>query len=259
MRLLNDPATGDVAIYDETVNGDAPLSAPLSNLAALRFHSALDYPTAVKVGSVYVTTGTLSTLGAQSTDTWSNSTINLFAHGQTGTPIVFGKLTISGTDIPLVGSTPLILVDVLGTGGRGAGRWAHLGADTTNVMLRVFSIATTSQALAAMSGITYTIFVTNLRLDGAQPSATDPGIKLRMQPTRFTASEGKFDSNNRYMRTAAAAPQFKMTKGATIQAAAGISGQSVSMRFNVGGWDKGFGQGLSGLTGSATTQDAKFY
>lgn len=272
MRLKTD-TSGNLAIYDETANGNAPLTAPTSNLGALQFHSALLYPKLVKVSGSFSTAGTLNGgtgLPAVSVNTWTNVAYSLFAHGQTGIPLVFGKLTISGVDVPLVGATPIKLIDAntedpltLPNGRRGFGRWAHLGADGTNVNIKVYSVAGFRVGLPAMTGITYTIWVTNLRLDGAQPSASD-SLLLRMQSDRLTASAGKFDTSNRYMRKANSGTQVQMVKGKSIDAVVNTAvTPPFSMRFAVGSFVQQFGPtpttGTQPGSFAATTVNAKFY
>lgn len=112
---------GRVAIYTGT--DDDPFDAPLSNMSRVLFHSELLYPTIIGE-----TSGTLSLPGRGANIEGDTSHI-LFAHGQSGTPLVIGYATLGGVRVGLCGSVPLQ------TTSEGWSRWIALGADGTYVRM----------------------------------------------------------------------------------------------------------------------------
>lgn len=242
-------AAGAVAIYDVTVGAenDNPLTAPLANVARLHFHSDLPMPAVVKVAGAFKTSGSTSISAKGSNNTYTSETFTLFAHGQTGTPMVFGRITsLGGGAVPFAGSVPIAVPT--GGGARGHRRWCHLGADTTNVILRVVTITGdfaggAADVFPAMT-LSWEIFVTNFRLDGSQPADSDPGKLLRMTAARFTAGAGTFDSDRRYIRKGTTGdtplPQGKTTS-VTYSGNAAADAPGLQVRYSVDGYTDSFG------------------
>lgn len=136
MRFKAD-TSGNVAIYDETANGDAPLTAPLSNLSHTKWHSSFNY-----IGVTSIQSGTAS-LPVVTNGTWRNANVTLFAHGVGGgvVPGVFGvlpNLNGTGIDVPLLGS---IIIFQTANDIANPFRMVNLLADTTNVYLLDFGYA----------------------------------------------------------------------------------------------------------------------
>lgn len=124
MRLKTN-AGGDLAVYDETYNGNNPLSAPLSNIPALAFHSALEYP---RVIATY--TGSI-TLPAFAVDAIRTNSTAIVAHGQGGFPYIEGRVQIGAAWVPLIGS----VVVAQATLNTAWARFLTLGVDVTNILL----------------------------------------------------------------------------------------------------------------------------
>ena len=247
---------GVVAIYDieDTAIDDDPLTDPLDNVDRLHFHSDLPMPAVVKVAGNFKTTGSITIAALNTRNVFNSVRHELFAHGQPGTPIVFGRITQLGgssVSIPFAGSVPLMR----GQGDLGPNnanhnspfwRWCHLGADDTYVILRVVQItgnalsgATTVETFPSSLALHYEVSVTNFLLDEPQPDMSDPDVLLRMEPDRFSAGEGKFDSERRYMRIDAsgglAIPSGLSTK---IENRVPQGHQGPRWRYNVDTWDQ---------------------
>ena len=145
------------AIWDQSVVGDAPFSAPLSYLPQTRFHSSLRYPAIVSTVSGSIA---LPSVPANRRE-YSMANI-LFAHGRAGIPYVEGAIT-SGLSrvVALCRSVPIM---TCGTGAAGQfPRVVHLGADATNVYLNDYG---TTYELSGFASITlgWTVYVTDVLL-----------------------------------------------------------------------------------------------
>lgn len=139
MALRFKVSGGKVGIYDNSA-GDAPLTAPLSHLSKVKFHSDLDYIQVIDVRTV-----TLS-LPARSNFRSATATYNLFAHGRPGQPFVLGKLNVNGVPVGFTGSVPVHngLTPSMQSAGYPTGylgRWLALGADTANVIVYEYAVA----------------------------------------------------------------------------------------------------------------------
>lgn len=151
---------GKTAVY-KTDNGDAPLTAPLSNLPLLKFHSDLAYPRVIQ--EVTTTVNFPARSNFQDVD----ATYTLFAHGKAGFPFVFGKVSVGGTPVNFVGTIPIQQGHVTGflTSAGYYGRFISLGADATNVYVYEYCVAayTNNVAYEAYDAISVpvTVYVTD--------------------------------------------------------------------------------------------------
>ncbi len=134
MALRFKVSGGKVAIFDNAA-GDAPLTAPLSNLSKIKFHSDLDYISVIDVRTV-----TLS-LPARSNFQQATASYTLFSHGRPGQPFVLGKLNVNGVPVGFTGSVP-VHQGVASNGQPGNfGRWLALGANATSVIVHEYCVA----------------------------------------------------------------------------------------------------------------------
>lgn len=243
MKFKTD-ATGKAAIYDETVAGDAPFAAPLSNLGAIRFHSDLNMPAVVSVTTYNLT------LPAMAAGAWRDATATLGAHGRPGTPMVMGRIRNgSGNNwIPLNGSVLFPMYALNGSssyrlfgafsGGtyQGGSGWRSLtlGADATNIVLHeqaqaldtYVSGVTTHPAL----GIEIEVTVFDVDLDSANPTVgTDP-VAVHMSSDLVKFQRGKWRSDRRYIRTPAPSPTHYMPIGKTTDVGAGPANQGTVLK-----------------------------
>ncbi len=235
--------SGAVAIYtvDEAAPNDNPFTTPQSNVSRLHFHSGLPMPAIVPIGGNHVNTGTTTLPAISSPNTYNSATYNLLAHGLGATPLCFGRFTSigGGAGAAMAGSVPLTAPPATGHG-----RWAHFGANTTHVILRVVSITGTTlgNSLPALD-LDWSVYVTDFLLD-ATPPLSDPGVLLRMEPDRMTANEGQFDSLKRYLRLGSTGHTFPMVKGKTINVTysgnSGASNPGLECRYSVDGYDQSF-------------------
>lgn len=149
-------ASGKLAIYDvDSVSpNDAPLTSPLSNISRLQFHSDLEYPA---VTTIFTGTLTLPSLAANSL---RQASYIVAAHGMTGYPYVEGKIKIGSVWAPLAGSVPVAQNGGGGTLAASFARLVALGTDSTNIVLREFSVSVASGGYGA-SAYDYVIFLTD--------------------------------------------------------------------------------------------------
>ncbi len=147
--------SGNLAIYDveSTSIDDGPLSAPLSYISRLHFHSALEYPAVI---ATYSGTITLDSVIAN-TEYWR--TYIIAAHGQAGIPYVEGKINV-GTWVPLTGSVMVTQQGTTTPTTPSFARFVHLGADATNIVLQEYSVSQLTTPYASAS-FNYVIYLTN--------------------------------------------------------------------------------------------------
>lgn len=152
-RFVLDKASAVAAIYDTTTRDlslqNEPLSAPLSYVSRLHFHSGLDYP---KVISTITGTVTLPVMGI---NTLRTHEYVISAHGRAGTPYVEGKVHIGGVWIPLAGST---VVAQLAAPSAAFVRFLALGANGTNIVIEEYSLSSSGAGFASV-GIDYEIYL----------------------------------------------------------------------------------------------------
>jgi len=214
VKLKVDGTTGRTAIYD-TSNGDAPFTNPLNNVSLLRFHSDLWSP------AVTVTTTTLNLPNRRPNPSTAyrssgDAQHTLFAHGKSGTPMVKGFVVISGVNVPLAGSVPIVDPSFSTSG---VGRFISLGADATNVFILekyVYGIAAGNPSTAL--SLSVTVYVTDVILDGTgeQTQPNEP-VTISYTPTLFKAGRGRIRSDRRYLHAESTSPTFAFPTGETIQ------------------------------------------
>ncbi len=162
-RFYLDKASGAVAVYDTTTQDltlqNEPLSAPLSYVSRLHFHSSLHYP---RIVGVY--TGTLSMAAVTFNVIYTHEYV-IAAHGLGGTPYVEGKIKIGGVWIALAGST---LVEQQNNVGfplsKGYGRFLALGANGTNIVLEEYTVSYVATPGYSSKSVDYEIYLTDMLL-----------------------------------------------------------------------------------------------
>jgi hypothetical protein len=151
MTMKIDGIAGKAAIY--TGNDDAPLTDPRNNLARLKFHSDLAYPSII---AEY--TGSL-TMGATTTNARRLVTNRVRAHGRPGIPWVLGSFTVGGLAISACGTVP-VQQDI---NAYGFARWLALGADGTDIIIYENAIGYAGQQLTPIT-IQWRALVTDVLL-----------------------------------------------------------------------------------------------
>ena len=147
-RLYVDGLNGRMAIYDVSgVDPDTenePLTAPLTHIPFLHFHSALEYPAVIQVY-----TGTLSLSAISANQEHSQVHDVTTSHGQAGVPYVEGRIFINGVWVPLAGHTPVVQQTTTGNSEDSFARWVALGAGTSAIVIHEYALAHMSQAYAS--------------------------------------------------------------------------------------------------------------
>lgn len=220
--LRHKAGSGKLAIYDtaDPQNPtDGPVDTPLSNLASIAFHSDLRYPAFLPAK---IATGTTTIPAAAANDEPSGS-IAIYSHGMGDTPVVFGKITgisasvgatytLIDTPVAWCGSVPLIKFNTTSLWTQ----WAHLAADSTNVLLRYFGICAQGTGFPAID-VTWKIYVLDTTIDGTQFAGDATKPLLELLGDRITAGRRKFDTNNSYLRLNAGADQSILPRGETME------------------------------------------
>lgn len=217
LRFL--PSAGALAVYDTptpTAPDDGPMTAPLSNLSRIKFHSGLTYPAFIPS----LRTTSSSTLPNLNPNTRYNGSINLFAHGRGEVPILFGRINsvsrssgvavTTSTNIPWHGSVPVATTS--GT------IWVTLGADATHVVMRYFGWRSPGTS-TEINGLTvnWTVDVLDATISGTnQFAGVSSAPQLELLGTRITAGRRKFDTDRTYMRQNAGTNQVRLARGATM-------------------------------------------
>lgn len=146
VRFKGRGSDGRVAIY--TGSDDDPFDSPLSNMSRVLFHSDLNYPRIVDTRS-----DTLS-LTSRSAESYGRQSVDLFAHGMGGTPIVVGYAVLGGGRVPICGSLPIQMTS------RGWGRWIALGATATHVRIVDYWYSQNNTGFAAIN-VPWVVYVTD--------------------------------------------------------------------------------------------------
>lgn len=154
-------ANGAIAIYTVpslTATDDSPLTSPRNNLSRLKFHSGLRYPAVI---DTRVVTLSLPDVGAS---TERNVVHTLFAHGQSGTPGVFGMVQFGSNWSPLLSSTIVQTASVGSFGGLPAQpdtfRTVALGATASNITVHEYGRSLTAVGFPALA-LTITVYITD--------------------------------------------------------------------------------------------------
>jgi hypothetical protein len=236
-RFRIDPATGDIGIYTlKPGDPDAPLTSPLSNLSYVYFHPALRY-----VGAVATLSGTLSLpAGPGGTPRYTQYTLG--AHGQSGRPMLIGKLNgigPGGADVAWTGSIP-VQRGTLAPTADSSTRWLTLGCNATNVIAYEICRGTSSN-LPSMS-VSFTVLIIDRNLDGTLPNSG--GTSFRVDAANglveFQTPKGSFSTAKRYPK-AVGSGGWVLPGGITIhQSLYGTVGSSI---LNASAWSFSHGSG----------------
>ncbi len=215
--LKADGNTGVVAIYD---GADDVLADPLVDITRVHFHSALNYIGVKDIIRVNFT------LPASSSSLQQSYAVG--AHGQPGQPLVFPILRgWGGRDLPLMGSVFLSIRPY------GFHRTLAGGADATDLYLHQELMVGAGTSSWAAQPVTVDFFVTDRLLNEDEDFSGTKAIEI--SPTRFIASNGKFDSENRYLRAGGQENPFQIVGGRTIQCYNGNQSNSC-MRQSIGSY-----------------------
>lgn len=231
---------GKVAVYtdaDPSNPSTAPLTAPLSNLSKIKFHSDLFYP---KIVSSHSGSFTIPAIGRNGKASGHLVTI---AHGLSGAPICLGDVTVSSnlkTYTYNLNGTAIVpdqsFAKVYSQGGA-ITDWEERGyapcflttaSDSTNVYIdyaqysgynngrRHGTPPYTYPSTSLAQSCTYNLHILDL-LDTQTTAPTGesgtPGMEL--SPTRITMGQRKFDTNDKHIRSASSATD-KMISGESI-------------------------------------------
>ncbi len=217
VRLNIDGVAGKAAIYTGT--DDLPMSAPLDHISRVHFHSDLAMPS-IKT----VLTGTI-TLPFLDWNESRSAVYNISTHGLGSIPYCEGRITsIAGVpkSIGMTGSVP-----VATNGFAGAvyyARWLHLGATSTHVHIAELSRSHAESSFSSLV-VGYEVYVTDMLLPSTGPAAaSQPGVMVDITESRVRFGQGKFDTDNRYIRAGATGANFPMPKRETVQIQQGIYG-----------------------------------
>jgi len=199
-KLYADGNDGTVAIYDPAVPG--ALTNPLDNMAAVYFHSALDYVSAPVTIEFTVThpvrakKGTTSELHAYADPNPVSDEVTSLAHNLGYQPhgLVFigSEMLPANTQIQNVGTS-----------------FRTVAVEIDEGAIRVFETAWVYQTTLPEIVQTYKVILFS------QPIQPNTSKAIMAEPARFVASRGKLDSNNNYLRRATENPMFWFSKGKT--------------------------------------------
>lgn len=216
------------AVY--TGSSDAPLTAPMSNLSSLKWHSDLEY-----AGVVTTLTGTVDlqiTAWPGFTSLFPGTTLSrtLVAHGMSYRPLLLGKITIGSTVYTLHG-------DIVYTYSSGQTIMLSIQSDATNISLE----STVLLNVGSVPSITasYEIYVFNVGLD-ASNNFVRPALNSGFDATTTRMVCGRFDTNYTYPKVNASSP-VKIVRGRSIDVAVGAPNygasnyRAVGFRYSVGG------------------------
>ncbi len=150
--------SGKLAVYDvdSAAIDDNPLTAPLSYLSRLQYHSDLEYP---KVIATY--TGTI-TLAVVTANQLLPASFTIAAHGRGAVPYVEGMVKVGGVWRGLCGSTPvdqLANPSVNATYRPGFIRWLALGADATNIYIKELTLTNQAGGFTSTQSVDYRIWL----------------------------------------------------------------------------------------------------
>ena len=218
----------------------APFNNPSANADKLYFHSSQPAPYLV------------NTYTGSFTRTWTSpKKIVLEAHGLGYTPLVLGRVTVTGvtgnfndplfsgwapavgTVFELAGSTP---VASFSTRNLQFALWFCLSADATEI-----SIIQINQRWAGVPGaladpvltFSFEVRAFSVAVAGTAPNVTT-NKSLEITPTRMEAGFGKFDSDRRYIRRTTPA-NLVLASGKTIDVT-GADAFAIGMRYSHNGY-----------------------
>lgn len=204
-KLYADGNTGVVAIYNPAIPG--AFTDPLRNLHGVYFHSDLDYVAVAKVLDFTVThparsTGKKGTLHEYLEPNPATGAVGTLTHGLGYQPsaLVFvgNDLLPANTQIQAVGSS-----------------FRTVAIELTTTTVRVYETAWVYQHNLPSIQKTYKVVLFS------QPIVNATTKTFHIEPTLFTASRGKLDTRNNYLRRSVSSPMFWFSAGRTADAANG--------------------------------------
>ena len=241
--------SGQVALYTvptPTSTDDSPLTSPLANLDRVIVHPALRIP-----GVVTVLSGTL-TLPALTNGGYAKirTTHVLGAHGQTGRPMIVGKLTglgVGGKAVPWVGSVPVQTFAFAGGGtpyiaANSGTRWLTLGVNGANIVAyqSVVGYSATNPAIT----LTYEVLVLSRDLSAALPTAGPTRVRVSGNAFLFETPGGTISSEHRFVKQTSAGTGFAFSGGRTCKLRfndrQGGAGSAI-INFTTANWSVGSG------------------
>lgn len=285
--LRHKAGSGKLAVYDDpnpASPSDGPIDNPLGNLDKIAFHSDLRYPAIIPSKIVEGQT----VVPEQPLNTRVFERLPIYAHGMSGTPVVFGKLTsisfewtwettlppqiwarmetefISPLPVPLCGSVPIISIRRYARGAVGTSMdmfiACALGADATHVTLSVWG-PTPSSGPTPMPPIRlgWKIYVLDAVIDGSHFEGDPSQPLLQLSGTRIRAGRGKFDTERGYLRKNAGTDQVPIVRGPTMALHGTPTSEPPQSRNNGWGWRWSVGGSvLHGTFGGAGTFNASY-
>lgn len=216
------------AVY--TGASDAPLTAPMSNLSSLKWHSDLEY-----AGVATKLTGTIDLAfsgwsGFVNFFPGTTNTTTLVAHGRSYRPLLLGKLTVGSTVYTFHG-------DIVFTYSNGETVLLGIQSDATNITLEATVLLNAGSVPSTTA--TFEIMVFNVGLD-ASNNFVRPTLNTGFEATTTRMVCGRFDTNFSYPKVDAASP-VKVIRGKSIDVAVGAPNygpsnyRAVGFRYSVGG------------------------
>ena len=241
---------GQVALYTvPTVDStdDSPLTDPLNNLDRVIVHPALRIP-----GVVAVLTGTL-TLPALTNGSYARirTTHVLGAHGQTGRPMIVGKLLglgVGGAAVPWVGTVPVKSFPFSGVGSstyivaNSGTRWLTLGVNGGNIV--AYQHVTGYSATNGAISIDYEVLVLSRDLSAPLPTSGPTRVRVSGSAFLFETPGGTISSEHRFVRKAATGTGFVISGGRTCKLRFNDrqgGGGSAIINFTTANWSVGSG------------------
>lgn len=269
-RLMSDPATGNVAIYEVPGLGagdDLPLTDPWGNPQRLQWCASMPSLSTTDA----LTQQATITIPAQSAQTSyaSDPPVNLFAHGKGEACMVEGGFfdpDSPSTFVPFNGTMP---VKVTATG---HATWLWLGATDTHVVCHYFGI--TAAAFSAFN-VTIQASAYDFLASSGWVDPYDAGKPLvdNVPGSHISLGRDRFDSRRRYARRVTGGGDFALATGPTLSIIgrgntnAQPSGQDGSWvqneigwrwRYSCAGYVKQTTQAWNGASTNGGTYDAPY-
>lgn len=211
---------GKAAIYDQSVNGDAPLHSPYSYIDDLKWHNEFEHIGIVEIRDYSVTLPVSNDFSPPREKTWVLDT-----HDQPAEPFVYGYVIPPGG-----GARPFAMhavvnaaVDTRSLAGilpHGFLRQVSIGVDGPNIVLHEWARGTFwggSGRTHPSATIGIKVFITDLSLSVlADGSPYVPSRKFTISKTGVQL--GPFSADKRWLRKKVGAAQFPLVNGTTMEA-----------------------------------------
>lgn len=211
---------GQAAIYDQSTNGDLPLTAPLSYLDDLKWHNELEHIGIVEIRDYTVN---LAATNASSYSPPYTNTHVIDTHDQPFEPFVYGYVTLPGGVIRTFSMHAAISrasypSELAGIKRHAFLRFVSLGVDGSNIVLHEWArdVFWSSGTHHAAMTIGLRVFITDLSLsDLGNPTPAPPNRSFLIEDEDILL--GPFDANKRYLHiNASGTPQFPLVNGRTM-------------------------------------------